>query len=179
MSVGSVIKLPGELPTGKSDGRRPQMPENPLSENPLPENVGYAELVTLSDEPERRECLRCYLIRMIRTYGCDNTKKWTLVWQERHAPRHGQLIEDLEERGGICCDCEVIFNVWQPGEDGDSGWHENDDFGRPFACAGAVTGSPLVPCARWYGWSVSEPGDPFDDDDDDDDDYYSYGEEPW
>jgi hypothetical protein len=188
MSVGSVTKLPSELPTGKSDGRRPHMPENvlpenPLAENPPPENpppgnVARAELVTPSDEPARRECLRCYLVRMIRTYGCDNTRKWTLVWQQRRAPRQGQLIEDLEERGGICCDCEIIFNAWQSedDQDGECNWHENDDFGRPYACAGAVPGSPLAPCARWRGWSISEPGDPFDDDDDYD---LCGGEEPW
>jgi hypothetical protein len=151
----------------------------------MPENIAYAEPSvgpsrTPGDEPARRECLRCYLVRMIRAYGCDNTKQWTLRWRDRRAPGDGQLIEQLEERGGICCDCEVIFNVWQQEE---SDWQEGaeDDQGdagdsrRPPACSGTSGGDPLVPCARWQGWSVSDPYDP-----DDDDDYGDVDEEePW
>jgi len=146
----------------------------------MPENIAYAEPSATSDEPARRECLRCYLVRMIRAHGCDNTKQWTLRWRDRRVPGDGQLLEQLEERGGICCDCEVVFNVWQHEE---SDWQEGeDDDGadtsdpRPAqACSGTSGGDPLVPCTRWQGWSVSDPYDPDDDDGYDD----SYEEEPW
>ena len=150
----------------------------------MPENIAYAEPSAPSgeparDEPARRECLRCYLVRMIRVYGCDNTRKWTMVWHDRRAPRDGQLIERLEERGGICCDCEVVFNVWEHEEEGD--WQEevndgqeglaigragNGDTRRWSACAGTAAVDPLIPCARWQGWSISEPYNPDDDYDD-------------
>jgi hypothetical protein len=151
----------------------------------MPENIAHAELSAApgrspGDEPARRECLRCYLVRMIRAHGCDNTKLWTLRWRDRRAPGDGQLIEQLEERGGICCDCEVVFNVWQQeesdweeGEEGEK-WDASGSQQSP-ACAGTPGGDPLVPCARWRGWSISEPYDP-----DDDDDYGEvYEEEPW
>ena len=165
----------------------------------MPENIAYAEPSAPSgepahDEPARRECLRCYLVRMVSAHGCDNTRKWTIVWHDRRAPRDGQLMERLEERGGICCDCEVVFNVWEHAEENDwqeevNGWKEkgsdwleggddgheqdrdgragNGDARRSSACAGtAATDDPLIPCARWQGWSISEPYDPDDDLDD-------------
>jgi hypothetical protein len=42
-----------------------------------------AELVRLGQmltEPGQRECLRCYLIRMLNEFGCDNTHRWTRRW---------------------------------------------------------------------------------------------------
>jgi Protein of unknown function (DUF2695) len=146
----------------------------------MPENIAYAEPSAPSgepagDEPTRRECLRCYLVRMIRVHGCDNTRKWTLRWRDRCAPRNGQLIEQLEERGGICCDCEVAFNVWQdegdwPPAEGESSQSGTGDSQQPSGCAGATGGDPLVLCARWRGWSLSNPYDPDDDVDYDGDD---------
>jgi hypothetical protein len=156
----------------------------------MPENIAYAEPSAPSgeparDEPARRECLRCFLDRMIRAHGCDNTKKWTIMWRDRRAPRDGQLIGRLEERGGICCDCEVVFNVWEheegdwqeeetdwQGEDGDCqdgeiGQSRTGDARRLSACAGTAAADPLIVCARWQGWSLSDPYDPADDDCDD------------
>jgi hypothetical protein len=151
----------------------------------MPENIAYAEPSArpqdpAGDEPARRECLRCYLVRMIRAYGCDNTKMWTLRWRDRRAPGDGQLLGQLEDRGGICCDCEVLFNVWEQEEgdwqdDGESD-RQGDEGGRTggAACHGTQGGDPLVPCARWQGWSVSDPYDPAEDFDCDE----VYEEEP-
>jgi hypothetical protein len=136
----------------------------------MPENIACAEPTAASDDPGRDECLRCYLIRMIRAHGCDNTKTWTNRWRERHAPRDQRLIERLEERGGICCDCEVIFNVWQH-EGGDERYESRG----PSACAGAVREDPLALCERWRDWSLSEPSGFYDDDDDYEPDDYKAG----
>jgi hypothetical protein len=139
----------------------------------MPEHIAYAEPSAASsgsagDAPGRQECLRCYLVRMIRAHGCDNTKKWTIRWRDRRAPGDGQLMEQIEERGGICCDCEVVFNVW---EHEDPDWEVEQDSARSgtadsrgLACPGTSGGDPLVPCSRWRGWSVSDPYDPDDDD---------------
>jgi Protein of unknown function (DUF2695) len=192
----------------------------------MPENIAYAEPAVPSgdpardepardeparDEPADKECLRCYLVRMIQARGCDNTRKWTTRWRHRRAARDGQLMSQLEERGGICCDCEVVFNVWQHEDDGwveggspwqpqqpDDGWQDASaqdasaqdasaqdasaqDGPGPgsSACPGTDSEDPLVLCARWRGWSLSDPYDPADDDDDDDDDDYDdvYGDD--
>jgi hypothetical protein len=142
----------------------------------MPENITYAKPSATSDEPARRECLRCYLVRMIRAHGCDNTKQWTIRWRDSRVPLDGQLLGQLEERGGICCDCEVVFNVWE--HEGDD-WQEEENAWRGeqgeevdartlSACAGAPARDPLLACARWQGWSVTAPYVPGDDDDYDD-----------
>jgi hypothetical protein len=73
-----------------------------------------AELVQLScqlTEPGERECLRCYLLRMLAEFGCDCTHRWTILWREQRAPQAAELIRRLQELGGFC-DCEVILNVF-------------------------------------------------------------------
>ena len=110
------------------------------------------------DEPGQDECLRCYLVRMIRAHGCDNTKQWTLRWRHGRAPGDGQLLEQIEERGGICCDCEVVFNVWQQPDtpDGAGDW-AGDGSPLPQDCSGMIAGEPLAACRRWHGWTLSDP----------------------
>ena len=65
-----------------------------------------------SPDPGENECLRCYLVRMLHSSGCDGTHRWTTRWRDARAPRVVDLLRKLAGRGGICCDCEVIFNVW-------------------------------------------------------------------
>ena len=49
----------------------------------MTENVAdavEAEIVALSSrltEPGERECLRCFLLRMLAEFGCDSTCRWT------------------------------------------------------------------------------------------------------
>jgi Protein of unknown function (DUF2695) len=75
------------------------------------------EIIMLTDastipDPGENECLRCYLVRMLHISGCDGTHRWTTRWRDARAPRATGLLRKLASRGGICCDCEVIFNVW-------------------------------------------------------------------
>jgi len=73
-----------------------------------------AELADLAErltEPAERECLRCYLLRMIIEFGCDGTYRWTIRWRDLRAAQPGGLLRQLERRGG-CCDCEVLMNVF-------------------------------------------------------------------
>lgn len=90
------------------------------------------------DDPGERECLRCYIRRMLRSGGCDNTKKWTVRWRDRRVPGDEGLLSRLEERGGICCDCEVLLNVWEDPDDTDARW----------PAAPARTVRTRSPCAR-------------------------------
>jgi len=45
-----------------------------------------AELSQRLTEPGERECLRCYLLRMISEFGCDGTHRWTVRWRDLRAP---------------------------------------------------------------------------------------------
>ncbi len=71
------------------------------------------ELAALSEQltaPFPRECLCCYLNRMLDAYGCAqhrSTRRWA-----RSRPRGSEdgLVRWASERGGCCCDGEVVVN---------------------------------------------------------------------
>jgi hypothetical protein len=88
-----------------------------------------------SADPGENECLRCYLMRMMSVSGCDGTHRWTIRWRDAHAPRATGLLRKLARRGGICCDCEIIYNVWP----------DYPETGRLLPCAGMRADS-TEPC---------------------------------
>lgn len=61
--------------------------------------------------PHDRECLACYVSRMLNEHGCDNTLRWSERWQHSCASRATTLADRLARRGGYC-DCEVLLNVY-------------------------------------------------------------------
>jgi hypothetical protein len=87
-------------------------------------------------EPGESECLRCYLIRMLDRFGCDNTHRWTRRWRDLRAPRSAGLLKRLARRGGCCCDCEVIFNVFP----------DYPEVDRLLPCAGISRAGSAEPC---------------------------------
>lgn len=89
--------------------------------------------------PRDRECLACYVGRMLDEFGCDNNLRWVGVWRDACAPRATELKRRLCRRGG-CCDCEVAFNVYP-----DQMLVEDDDAPRP-ACAGVSRRGSTKPC---------------------------------
>jgi Protein of unknown function (DUF2695) len=97
-----------------------------------------AELVALSlalTEPDDRECLRCFLLRMIGEFGCTGTHRWTLRWRDVRAPRASGLVGKLAELGGGC-DCEVLLNVFP----------QYPRTMRRLPCAGQPQSGSAVPC---------------------------------
>lgn len=97
-----------------------------------------AELIELSGlltEPGERECLRCYLLRMVNEFGCDGGHRWTIRWRAERAPQATGLLRKLSELGG-CCDCEVLLNVFPHYPDTD----------RLLPCAGQPQPGSAVPC---------------------------------
>jgi hypothetical protein len=98
-----------------------------------------AELVQLSGlltEPGERECLRCYLLRMIYEFGCDGRHRWTIRWRDRRAPRATGLVRRLQRLGACCCDCEVLLNVFPD-------YPQTDEL---LPCAGQPHPGSAVPC---------------------------------
>ena len=62
-------------------------------------------------EPDRGECLRCYLDRMVGTRGCDTSLRFTSRWLAGSSfTNPGRLLRWFESSGGYC-DCEVLMNV--------------------------------------------------------------------
>ena len=121
-------------------------------------------LSTALTHPHERECLLCYVYRMLE-YGCTGLR-WAVRYRDLRAPRATALERRLGRRGGYC-DCEIFLNGYEPAhelwtperehdEDGvtcidDAGWPEQ----LP-ACRGVRAGSTQG-CTLWVrqrrdGW---------------------------
>ena len=76
--------------------------------------------------PRRRECLSCFLTRVVDAHGCDGTLAWTHRWQGYQRMlriRTGGLTRYLKNNGGFC-DCEALMNVYpnrHPEQDAEGG----------------------------------------------------------
>ena len=107
----------------------------------MTENIAdavQAELVALSSvltEPAERECLRCFLLRMLNEFGCDGTHRWATRWRDLRAPQARRLLRRLSELGG-CCDCEVVLNVFP----------HYPESGGLLPCAGQPQPGSAAPC---------------------------------
>jgi hypothetical protein len=105
-----------------------------MSESSAITFTAEADQPKANPETGEHECLRCYLMRVIDEYGCDEDHRWTLRWQQACAPHASGLIPRLRSQGGLC-DCEVIFNAMPDYPDAD--WL--------LPCAGVSAGSTR-PC---------------------------------
>jgi hypothetical protein len=100
--------------------------------------VVEAELLALAGaltEPNDRECLRCFLLRMLGEFGCDGSHRWTARWRGVRAPLATSLLDRLAKLGG-CCDCEVVMNVFP----------HYPSAGGLLPCAGQAKAGSAAPC---------------------------------
>lgn len=109
--------------------------------------------------PEPRECLACFVNRMLCEFGCDGTLRFAATYRDTSAPRATALERRLRDRGGFC-DCEVLMNVYTPAmqlwtrdvwiddEEEDGIYIDAEPPDRMPACAGVRAGS-TQPC-RWW-----------------------------
>jgi len=103
--------------------------------------------------PRDRECLTCYLHRMIAAFGCSQELHWTMHWRDHNAPRAQYLRRRLMDRGGFC-DCEVLSVVFR--------WTLQRDTAGPFTrCAGVSRrGSTNPRCPRYpRSRALADPAD--------------------
>ena len=101
-------------------------------------------------EPDGSECLLCYVIRMLQSFGCDTTLRWATRWRDIRLPRATGLERRLGARGGFC-DCEVFWNGWDLRPDLqvlDEGKAEPEWPEQLPGCAG-VDRRSSQPCALW------------------------------
>ena len=99
--------------------------------------------------PTARECVVCYVDRMLDAFGCDTTLRWARRWRDVRVPGARSLERRLEARGGFC-DCEVLTNGWElradllvRDEDGELTWPT-----ARVPCPGVGPRS-TQPCANW------------------------------
>jgi hypothetical protein len=103
-------------------------------------------------EPGEDECVLCYVDRMLRAFGCDNTLRWVRRWRDLRRPRVRGLERRMQARGGFC-DCEVLMNGWALRADllvrNEDGELDEPDPLPP--CAGIGPRSSQ-PCTNWETW---------------------------
>jgi hypothetical protein len=68
-------------------------------------------LASALTEPRPRECLLCYVYRMLE-HGCTG-HRWTARYRDLRAPRATGLERRLGQKGGYC-DCEIFMNAYEP-----------------------------------------------------------------
>lgn len=72
-----------------------------------------AEVISIDQRlPRPSECLYCYLLRMIETFGCDHSMKLTQRWIDAQ-PRSARWVLRWAQAQGGDCDCEVVFNTFR------------------------------------------------------------------
>ena len=106
--------------------------------------------------PEPRECLLCYVSRMVDAFGCDCSLRFATRYRDLRAPRATSLERRLGQVGGFC-DCEIFLNgygmlprYWLPGAVANNGDATDASSPDPLPqCLGVRRGS-TQPCGLWH-----------------------------
>lgn len=98
--------------------------------------------------PLPRECVLCFVWRMVDAYGCNATGRWVRLWREARAPRATAVEHRLGRRPAFC-DCELFVDNWDLRP-----LREAVRAGLPAARARAVAcpgvrGGSAQPCGLW------------------------------
>ncbi|WP_084022766.1 DUF2695 domain-containing protein [Amycolatopsis thermoflava] len=116
-------------------------------------NAGLLDLWT---EPQERECLGCYVSRLLADFGCDSTLRWTRRWRALRAPGVAAL-DRLFRRHDVKCDCGVPAALGAAARsDAPAALGAAACSGAPPPCAGVRRGSTR-PCSMW-GRPPDTPG---------------------
>ena len=127
-----------------------------MESTPLTIDQAEAFLRHLAEEltrPRERECLCCYVARLLDDFPCDGSHRHALRYRDAMAPRATALRDRLSRVGACCCDCELFLNGYLPHP---SLWpdraDEDDEDGLAIdqlpACTGVRRGS-TQPCRNW------------------------------
>lgn len=103
-----------------------------------------------ASEPAPRECLACYVARMITAHGCDTSLRWAQRFRELSSPTATGLERRLGNVGGFC-DCEIFLNGYRLSREllvRDLATDELTAPDEPPVCAG-VGRTSTKPCANW------------------------------
>lgn len=160
----------GALPALPALPEMPELVERPDPASAAPE-VLEAERV-LADAslallgPEPRECLLCYVHRMMMEFGCDGRLRFAGHYRDARAPRATALERRLGTAGGYC-DCEIFLNgyelrqaYWVPEMGSQQEDLDDDDdpeltWPTPLPRCTGVRGGSTQPCRLWdrlYRW---------------------------
>src|SRR5689334_325301 len=100
--------------------------------------------------PAERECVACYVARMLTAFGCDTSLRWAIRFRDLRSPTATSLGRRLGAVGGFC-DCEIFLNGYQLVREllvRDLHTDELEAPAEPPPCAG-VGRTSTRPCANW------------------------------
>jgi hypothetical protein len=100
-------------------------------------------------KPAPRECLPCFVRRMVEARGCTGTLVWAEHWKRLRSPGATALIARLERQGALC-DCALISIPWTLSPDL-SEWTADGALAEPATppdCPG-VRPRSTRPCELW------------------------------
>ena len=103
-----------------------------------------------ASEPDGRECLACYVARMLVAHGCDTSLRWAQRFRAMRSPTATGLERRLESVGAFC-DCELFLNGYTLVREllvRDVHTDELEAPPEPPECAG-VRRTSTRPCANW------------------------------
>jgi hypothetical protein len=101
-------------------------------------------------EPAPRECVACYVARMLADEPCDGTLRWATRFRDLSSPTATGLERRLVDVGGSC-DCEIFANGYRMARHllvRDLATDELEAPAERPVCAG-VGRTSTKPCANW------------------------------
>lgn len=107
-------------------------------------------IVDPRSEPGARECLACYVARMLTAHGCDTSLRWAQRFRELRSPRATGLERRLGSFGGFC-DCEIFLNGYRLVRELLARDVHTDELAAPAeppSCQG-VRPTSTRPCGNW------------------------------
>jgi hypothetical protein len=101
-------------------------------------------------EPAPRECVACYVARMLADEPCDGTLRWAVRFRDLSSPTATGLERRLDHVGGRC-DCAILLTGYRLARHllvRDLATDELEAPEDPPVCAG-VGRTSTRPCANW------------------------------
>lgn len=147
---------------GEWSAPQPALPPGAV---PVPERVVQDAEQVIAEagvdllEPKERECLLCYVQRMLLAFGCGGLR-FATHYRDVRAPRATGLERRLGQLGGLC-DCEIFLNAYDLRSayctseglkdlDGVGYGDRETSWPDPLpSCLGVRAGS-TQPCGLWY-----------------------------
>lgn len=111
-------------------------------------------LLRVADEehpPHPRECVLCYLARMLHDHDCDSTLRWTGRFRELRSPSATGLEERMRRTDGSC-DCTIVARGYRLTREHlvrDLATDELEPPERPPPCTGVGRLDSTRPCRVW------------------------------
>ena len=101
-------------------------------------------------EPAPRECVACFVARMLASDSCDGTLRWATAFRDHSSPTATGLERRLVDAGGAC-DCAILSHGYRLARHlmvRDLATDELEPPDERPVCAG-VGRTSSRPCANW------------------------------